>query len=125
MINELEQSALVEKEPVKNYLFEQAIFMFTDDERGEAQRYLDIYKEFETAFLKDSSLYSALVNRMKRLEDELGYEGMGHYKLYHLLTASTLSEENWKKYPMDTPQGHYRNFIENELVPILEEQEAA
>ena len=113
------QLATNEQEPGGNFSFEQAMFMFSDDEREGAQNFLEIQQDYEKAFLADPSLYDTLVNGIKRLEDELGFEEVGHYKLYHLLTGSTLSEGGWKKYPMDTPGGHFQKLIEGEIVPIL------
>lgn len=121
MSSEGEQTVQGERNPAGHYKFDQAIFMFPDGEREEAERCLKIQRGFEAALSQDISVYDTMAKGIKKLEDKLGFEEVSHYKLFHLLTGSTLSEEDWKRYPLDTPQGDFKALIDNEIAPAMKE----
>lgn len=109
----------------RGFSFKDALFIFDQDEREKAEEYIKIQNKFEEAYLDNLDLYDLLVKGIQKLSDKLGFEEASHYKLYHLLCGSTLREEDWKKYPLDTPERDFDQLIQNTILPALKDQDKA
>jgi len=122
----VESGSLVEKQPRKHALFEQAMYAFPDEEKEAADVFLSVYKEIYNRFMEgDDDLLPFVHDQVNTLTSKIGAEEIGHYKLFHLLMGSTLDIEDWKKYPLDTTDHDFENLINNVILPELKKRKAA
>ena len=121
------------KEMVKSQLlFADAIHFFPEDEQEEARKYLDIRQAFTKVALEnikrgDSTAYDLVGNFCNK--DNIAR--LKKSKLYHLFVGSGIPLfvdngvllDSWQKLPMDTPGGEWKDFIENEIEPLISKEE--
>lgn len=102
--------------------FEQNIANLNEEERDLAERMIEIYHGYAAAINK-SKAYEFVINFCKDLIKKKGDEVVRHCKLFHLLIGSSLSDEQWREYPMDTQDNDIEKFMSKSLSNFLSDIE--
>jgi len=103
------------------YTFANAAEFFPEEEREIARFHIDVYHRI-SKFIS-TNLYSFIASFINKLAEEKGNGVVRHCKLFHLYSFSSLSEKEWRKLPMDTPEGDFDRFAREKLIPLLEQKE--
>ncbi len=108
------------KEPESDPSFKANIDYFPQDQRDEARSYDSINDRVMASFEQGLDAYNAITNFSHNLIAEKGRSYVQNCKLFHILIGSGLPRHKWENMPMDTPDGDYKRFIDEELIPLLE-----
>ena len=110
-----------EKEQERNLRFTEAIDLFPEEEKESAQYCAELYQAVN--WRKHPERYQEMVEFIKGLLKEKGEE-VRRCKLFHLFAGSSLPEELWREFPLDTPEEDFQRFAREKLKNWVEEQEA-
>lgn len=105
-----------------NTTFEQNIASLSEDERARGERMVEIYHRY-IATGGNSEVYSLISKSINALLKEKG-EGVRECKLFHLIVGSSLDAEQWREFPLDTPDHDIEKFMAGPLSELLAEVES-
>jgi len=89
---------------------------------GIIDHYFELIKDPKVDVADKLRMYDLISGSINALIKEKG-EAVRDCKLFHKLVASSLSNEQWKEYPMDTPDNDIERFIYGPFLELLSEIE--
>ncbi|OQA52929.1 MAG: hypothetical protein BWY43_00300 [candidate division WS2 bacterium ADurb.Bin280] len=102
----------------------------TGEEKEEAKIYLSYYQRWKAlaktntkAFLEIYETYSDFFENDD--SDKISQEEakIRNCKIFHLFSGSSLYENQWRALPLTDEGGVFKDFIENQMVPLIEKYE--
>lgn len=99
--------------------FNANIDYFPEAQQDEARLYSEINDRVIASLEYDMGAYDSVTDFSNNLMAEKGNGYVKDCKLFHILTGSGLTRDKWETMPMDTPDGDFKRFVDEELIPLL------
>ncbi len=101
--------------------FAEAIDIFPEEEKELARYHLDLYRQLD--WRRHPEIYDSIAEFVQDLVAEKGDSTARGCKLFHLYVGSTLPENEWRKFPLDTPDRDFTNFAQSTLKPLIDKRQ--
>lgn len=117
-----EQGSTPEIEKRHSYVFNDAIHLFPEEERAQAEKLAAINDQISllahSNFDKYMEVYQLVDEFCQRMIKKYGDGTARRYKLFHMISGSSLFEDDWRFFPLDTPEGEFDIFITETLASM-------